>query len=284
MRILLLGTAAIALSGCSWLGLGKSNQQQSYQNYQQQNAYYGQTANRAPVSNCNSGNCLSRWNLEAAIGPEFTTGGNRFVTGDFTNPASAADIRTIGADDAFSTGYRAELGGSYAVSPNRKIIGNVYYANSEGEENLNLGTIGGDQLTGTFSDHTSYGAELGVRQYFNPVRAPLLKSIRPYVQGRVGLARVESIDLQDTTLAGAAFAANDIPFYESDWVGSASGMVGIETPLTKYSTIALETGIRYVDNLDQDNTVLGFPNTLAGINQGGARTTVPLMLRGRYRF
>ena len=283
MRILLLGTAAIALSGCSWLGLGKSNQQQSYQNYQQQNAYYGQTANRAPVSNCNSGNCLSRWNLEAAIGPEFSAGGGSAITGDFTSPLSTADINTIKMDDAYSTGYRAELGGSYAVSPNRKFIGNVFYSDADGEDDLNLGTLNGQQLTGTLSNHRSYGAEIGLRQYFNPVKAPLVNSIRPYIQGRVGLARVEGVDLQDTTLGGVANPATNVAFFDGSWVGSAAGTFGVETPLTKYSTIALETGLRYVQEPGGNNSqIAGTP--IAGINQGGGRTTIPLMLRGRYRF
>ena len=282
MRILFLGTAAIALSGCSWLGLGNNNQQ-SYHTYQNQGGQYAPQAYRAPVSKCNSGSCLSRWNLEAAIGPEFSVSGGRAVTGDFTSPTANADINTIDMDDAYSTGYRAELGGSYAVSPNRKFIGNVFFSEAEGEEDLNLGTLNGQQLTGTLSDHRTYGAELGLRQYFTPVRAPLVRSIRPYVQGRVGLARVEGIDLQDTTLGGVANPATNVAFFDGDWVGSASGTFGVETPLTKYSTIALETGIRYVQEPGGDNSDLaGSP--IAGINQGGGRTTIPLMLRGRYRF
>ncbi len=283
MRILFLSTAAIALSGCSWLGLGNNNHQQSYNSYKKQGGQYAKQAYSAPTSSCTSGNCLSRWNVEAAVGPEFSVGGGRAITGDFTSPLANTDINTIDMDDAYSTGYRAELGGSYAVSPNRKFIGNVFYSEAEGEDNLNLGTLNGDQLTGNLSDYKSYGAELGLRQYFNPVRAPLVKSIRPYVQGRVGLTRVGGIDLENTTLAGVANPATNAAFFDSAWVGSASGTIGVETPLTRYSTIALETGLRYVQEPGGDNSVLG-GGPLAGINQGGGRTTVPLMLRGRYRF
>ena len=283
MRILLLGTAAIALSGCSWLGLGNNNYQQSYHTYKNQGGQYAKQAYRAPVSGCASGKCLARWNVEAAVGPEFSAGGGSAITGDFTSPLSTADINTIKMDDAYSTGYRAELGGSYAVSPNRKFIGNVFYSEAEGEENLNLGTLNGQQLTGNLSDYTTYGAEVGLRQYFTPVRAPLVRSIRPYVQGRVGLTRVEGIDLENTTLGGVANPATNVAFFDNSWVGSASGTFGVETPLTKYSTIALETGIRYVQEPGGDNSDLaGSP--IAGINQGGGRTTIPLMLRGRYRF
>ncbi len=285
MRILFLGAAAVALSGCSWLGLGNNNRLPSYQNYGGQ--YAGQQAYRVNQSvnqsGCTSGNCLARWNLEGAVGPSFTVNGDA-IDGDLVSPTSGANIRNISMSEAFETGYRAELGGSYAVTPNQKLIGNVFLEEADSEGTLDLGTIGGQELRGGLSDYRTYGAELGVRQYFRPFRAPVVNSVRPYIQGRVGLARVESIDLENTTLGGAAFSGGDIPLYDSDWVGSASGTIGIETPLTRFSTIALETGLRYVQSPNGDNSVLSPPNPLAGINQSGSRTSIPIMLRGRYRF
>ena len=74
MRILMLGSAAILLSGCSFLGIG--GQKNDYTNYNPQAGYYGQQQSvaTAPKSQCHSGNCLARWNLEGGIGAVFPAG------------------------------------------------------------------------------------------------------------------------------------------------------------------------------------------------------------------
>lgn len=284
MRILLLGAAAMALSGCSFLGIGgQSKAQRAYQNYNANTAYnVQQTRSLQNAKPRCQGQCLARWNVEAAIGPEFIVGGQAF-TGSDTNEIAGADINNISAADAYDRGWRAELGGSYALSPNRKVTATGFYSEANGNSQ-NIGTINGEQLTGTLSDYQSYGAELGLRQYFRPQPVPVLKSVRPYVEGRLGAARLSSVELQNAQLGTAAFGTGTIDFYESDWVGSAAGLVGVETPLTRFSTIALETGVRFTQRPGSDNSDLPPGNPLRGANNGGARVSVPVMLRGRYRF
>lgn len=279
MRILLAGAAAIALSGCSWLGLGSHHDYKDY-SYNANTGNYGYQAHKPASKPCQSNQCLSRWNLEAAVGPSFMVDG-RAVTG---GQANVTGLNNISMKDAYKTGFRAELGGSYALSPNRKVTGNVFIDEAQSDGRQDWGTVGGEALTGSLSDYKSYGAEIGLRQYFAPRRGFILKSVRPYVEGKLGAARLDDVRIQGTELGGATFSAVDVPFYESGWVGTAAGMVGVETPLTKYSTIALETGVRYTQEPDSDNSVLapGFP--IAGTNNGGSRTTIPVMLRGRYRF
>ena len=68
MRILLAGAAAIALSGCSFLGLGGNHDYNNY-GYNANTGNYGYQAQKPAPKACTSGQCLSRWNLEAAIGP-----------------------------------------------------------------------------------------------------------------------------------------------------------------------------------------------------------------------
>lgn len=282
MRILLAGAAAIALSGCSFLGLGGHHDYKNY-GYNAHTGNYGYQAQRPAPKTCTSGQCLSRWNLEAAIGPSFIVGGDA-ITGNDTNDGFGADINEISFNEGFDRGWRGELGGSYALSPNRKVTANVFYDEANGSGPLDLGTIGADQLTGQLSDYQSYGAEVGVRQYFAPRRAPLLKSIRPYVGAKLGVARIDDISLENAQLAGAAFGAGPIPLTDSDWVGSAAGLVGVETPIARYTTLALESGIRYTQSPSSDNSVLSPGTALAGINNGGGQLSIPVMLRGRYRF
>lgn len=278
MRILILGVSAIALSGCSWLGLGGNNQ--SYNKKAQTGNYnYGQKT--APKSGCHSGQCLSRWNLEAAVGPTFNVGGNA-VTGSRAHEGS--DLDNIDFSEAYRPGIRGELGGSYALNPNRKITGNVFYEQAESDGAFDWGTVGTQELRGSLSDYESYGAEIGLRQYFAPRRGgAILGNYRPYVEGRVGATRLSSVDVQGATLGGTALA-DDIAFYESGWVGSAAGLVGVETPIARHTTIALESGIRYTQKPGTDTSQILGDSPLAGTNNGGSRYSIPVMLRGRYRF
>jgi len=286
MRILLLGTAALALSGCSFLGLGGQNKaQQAYQNYNANTAYNTQQARAVQHAKpaC-QGQCLARWNIEGAIGPEFNAGGGNVITGSQTHDLPGVAINDIGFSQAYDRGWRAELGGSYALSPNRKITATGFYSEANGNSQ-NIGTINGETLTGSLSDYQSFGGELGLRQYFGIQPVPVLKSVRPYVEGRLGATRIDDIELQNAQLGDVAFGdGSDIGFYDSDWVGSAAGLVGVETPLTRYSTIALETGVRWTQRPGSDNSDIPAGTALSGANNGGSRLTVPLMLRGRYRF
>lgn len=282
MRILMLGAAAIALSGCSFLGIGG---EKDYKNYNQQTGYYGQQAARttAPTTRCHSGNCLARWNLEGGFGPVFPAGKN-IITASRVNANPDREFNSLSFGDAYDTGVRAELGGSYALAPNTKVTLLGHYEHADGAGPQDLGTISGDALTGELSDYKSYGAELGLRQYFAPVNGIVVKSIRPYVEGRAGVSRVGDIGLRGTQLGAAAFSADEIPLYDDSWVGTAAGLVGIETPVARYTTIGLETGLRYQSGLKSDTSVLGAGSTLGGLNNNRGRLSVPLTLRGRYRF
>ena len=283
MRILMLGSAAILLSGCSFLGIGGSKK--DYTNYNPQTGYYGQqqAVHTAASTKCHTGNCLARWNLEGGVGPSFNVGKN-IITSGRTNNVDGTNFNSISFDDAYERGVRAELGGSYALSPNRKVMLLGHYEQADSNGSQDWGTINGEQLTGALSDYEAWGAELGLRQYFKPMNGIVLNSVRPYVEGRAGVSRVNDIGVQNTQLGGATFSAAEVPLYRNSWVGTAAGLVGVETPLTRYSTIGLETGIRYQGGLKSDTSVLGAGTPLGGLNNNRGRVSVPVTLRGRYRF
>lgn len=276
MRKLLIGTAAIALSGCSWFG-GSNHNNSGYYYPQQQNNYYQQT-HQKPEKCCKR---LSRWNIEGAVGPEYFLGGDA-ITGDVNDiPGVVANETSL--SDAFDEGLRYELGGSYALNPNRKVTLMGSYAEADGD-NVTLGSIDGDAVTGQFSDYQRYGVEVGLRQYFTPTPAPVFGSVRPYVEGKVGAAHVDDIVLTNVQQNGAAYNGGTIRMYEKGWVPTAAGMVGVEAPVFKRATLALETGIRYTGVLESDTRDLGPGAPLAGTNNGMETWTVPVQLRGRYRF
>ena len=283
MKKLLLATAAIGLSGCSWLGLGQNDHKNipEYSQYKQPAAPKAAKATKRA-----DGCCLSRWNVEAAIGPEFFFGGDAISGGDINDFSGVPGTTVTASDqslrDIYGIGARYELGGSYALSPNRKVTLAGHYANASADETT-LGTVDGVDVNGQLSDFERYGFEAGLRQYAKPFKAPLVNSLRPYVEGRAGVARVRDIEFVNSD-AAAAVLPGTTPFIEGSWVPTATGLVGIETPVSKYLTMGIETGVRWTGVADSDNSVLGAGVPLAGTNNFGNAFSVPLQIRGRYRF
>lgn len=284
MRILLCGVAAVALSGCSWMGLGNSHKSHTYGD----NTYAHKTSNKGC---CAGGKTLSRWNVEAGLGADFVVGGDA-ITGRQSNPGflnPTTTLQDVSNSDVYAVGYRAELGGSYALNPNRKLTLTGHYAQADGNE-VTWGTQDTATLRGTMSDYKSYGVEAGIRQYITPLRVPLLKSIRPYAEGKIGAAYLDAVRLENINEVGGSVnpgTPTSLAMYESGWGPTAAGLIGIETPIFNRFTMGVETGIRYSGTPKSDNsdTANGtFNARYAGANNGGERWSVPLTIRGRYRF
>lgn len=274
MKKLLLGVAAIGLSGCSWLGLGGQQTHTAPQ--------YGQYNHQAkPDGCCVGGKTLSRWNIEAAVGPEFFVSGDA-ISGDQINNIDGVTSTSQSFGDIYGRAARYELGGSYALNPNRKVTANINYANASADQ-ATLGTIDGTAVTGTLSDYERFGIEAGLRQYARPVAVPLVNSIRPYIEGKAGIARVRDIDFVNSD-PNATVLAGTTPFIDGSWVPTATGLVGIETPVFDRFTVGIESGLRYTGVPRSNTSVLSSGVPLAGTNNGGNNWSVPLQIRGRYRF
>lgn len=284
MRILLLGTAAIALSGCSWLGLGGNQYKTSNYGHTSGSSYHGA---QAPQHNCNSSNCLAKWNLEGGLGVSSLAAGT-FIDGSGAQGPNA-NLNRVKYRDAFKPGIRAELGGSYALAPNRKITATSFYETHKGNDVQDLGRLDGNSVVMGFSDYNTYGAELGMRQYFKPTspNAGILKNLRPYVEGKLGGAYVEPVKVESVLINGQRGIAqgHGARVTKGTWVPSLAGMVGVETPIFRHTTLGLETGVRYTGGVDGDDRFFGGNNPIAGFNNDSSGSwTVPVTLRGRYRF
>ena len=276
LQLLLVGSATVALSGCSWLGLGGGK---SYSPAAAPVA--GGTY--APAAPC-CGERLSKFNVEGAVGTSMIMAGD-MVTGQSAHNLVTNNLRDISFDTLYEDGLRVEGGVSKALAPNTKatLMGN--YAKYDSEGAVNWGRVAGRQLTGALTDYTTYGAEAGLRQYAPVYRAPVVNSVRPYVEGRVGANYVEGIDIRGAALDGTTIGVGaDIPFYDGSWVPTAAGLVGVETAFLGNSTLALESGIRYSGALKSSDDFITPGSALAGSNNTKDRWSVPVMLRGRYRF
>ena len=334
MRILLCGVAAVALSGCSWLGYsteGYANgpgynpqavQSGSYYNptittnrysadvydkagYQYPvattypmdydhggqlvgNTMYPAATHHAPAQHTsgqygtqhygghNTVPRENRWTVNGAIGTEISTGGQIF-SGE--NAAGFA-YNNLSMDEVYKPGLRAELGAARSLKGNRMLTMTGFYSKAEGEQ-VALRETPQNIVVGKMSDHESYGAELGLRQY---VSMPASSQYKPYVEGRVGGAYVDDISLDDVRLSTSPDTANrSFSFIEGGWVPTGAALIGVERPISSNAMLGLETGIRYSGGLDAD-TIAPANSALAGAAQYEERWSVPISLRGRYRF
>lgn len=329
MRILLCGVAAVALSGCSWLGYttdgyeggssysashhgntggGHYNPQISSGQYAgtayQSGGYaypvaqtypmdfdpsgpiVGNTIYPAATHQAHSGHhngahgyhgpkAENRWTVNGSLGTEFTTDGDIFNGSRAAGPG----FNNVNMKDAYEMGLRAELGAARSLRGNRMVTGQMFYSKADGER-VNLRGTGANTRSGKFSDHESYGVELGLRQYVSMRNS----AYKPYVEGRLGAAHVDDIQLEDYRLnTGVAGTGLTTDFIEGGWVPTGAALIGVERPISDKMMLGLETGLRYSGELDGDTLSAAAPG-FVGSNDYQERWTVPVSLRGRYRF
>ena len=267
-----LSVSSLALSGCSFLG-GNS----SHGNAQKSSSYTSQSSSN---DSC-CGATLSRWNAEGGIGADFLIGGEAFKADEARGVTAGQELKEVSMSDAYEVGMRAELGGSFALNPSRKITGQVTYSQAEGKV-MDLGTQNGNALSGEFTNYQSLGLEAGIRQYFRPRIAGKRLNYRPYVEGKLGAQKIDDIDLMYIEEGQAAVSTTE--FYDGGWVPTVAATVGVETPMFKRGTLGIETGIRYSGALDSSESLNTQAPQFSGTNNGSEVWTVPLTIRGRYRF
>lgn len=281
--LVLMGASSLALTGCSFLGgLFGVDKHHKTASHHDGGTYYGHSD--CGASNCVGGREISKWNVEGAIGPAFIAGGDAITSGGL-NPENPTAVRSMSMDEVYEEGYRAELGLSYMLNPNRKLTAMVTHQEHNGANDTQIADIAGQALTGSFSDYKATGVEIGLRQYATPryIGQSNLQ-YRPYVEGRIGAAQLDDIEIENAQLGGVAYNNGTIPFYEGGTVGTAAGLVGFEAPVFDRMTLGLETGVRYMSKPSSDDAFLAGGNPIAGANNGGDTWTVPVTIRGRYRF
>lgn len=271
MRILLLGVAGIALSGCSWLSGGYSYNQGGYYSHDHTGGHAGHAAPHAPKP-------LSKWSINGSIGTDFIVGGDA-ITGDDT--PGAVNVHQVGMQEMYKPGYRGEAGLSYALNEKQSVTINGHYQEAQGKDNVIFANGLGGTASMTMSDYKAYGFEAGLRHNISPTRLPLLRSVQPYLEGRVGFTKTNDLIGENVMIGGGA--APDIALYEGRVVPTASALFGVEKPLSRHFSVGMETGLRYNAKSSSDDTDTG-GTIFAEMNNDSSRWSVPVQIRGRYRF
>ncbi|MGJ8558623.1 MAG: hypothetical protein ACSHX3_00160 [Litorimonas sp.] len=247
-----LGAAAMAISGCAYQG--------SSYGHTAQPTYSPYGASAAPYRHHQQ--AVSPTRLEFDLSYEQFVDGNIIDGGTVVGGDTTSDV---GYQDAFKPGYRASVGLARDFRPNTTFMAKGFYSEAEGEDGVIVATNGGGNVLANFSDYTSYGAELGLRQYLSPAQTRL----RPFVGATVGAAFIEDISIDN---GGPALLLN-----EAGWSATASATGGFEMPISQTASLALESGIRWTDA--QDRSTFG-----ATLGDDNSRLSVPVTLRGRFRF
>ncbi len=256
IRIALICSFAVFLSGCSWLGNWSSDPD------------FGR-----------------KMTFELATGIDHSINGN-VVESALDNSGTAA-LLPADYKDAYKTSINYQIGTSYALSDTLDVTAAVNYSKAKGQ-NLTLGSVGADAITADFDDLETYGVEIGMRKYFhNKTFAHLLSpAVSPYVGANIGVKHVESTG---AVLSSAGFASIGQPaiinteWYSDSVVPTGQLTIGAEYRANSNFSIGLETGIRYTGNLKAGDA------TLTGIGweeaRGKARNiSIPVTLRGRFKF
>ncbi|MBL4596551.1 MAG: hypothetical protein JKX99_08245 [Robiginitomaculum sp.] len=256
IRIALVCTAALLLSGCGWFG------------------------------NLSGAGAGQRMSLELAVGIDPSVDGDVISTA--FDDTGTAELITTGYDDAYDNGLRYQAGISYEVSNTVDITLAANYATSDGRT-LEVGNVSGiDPITADFGDYETYGAEIGLRKYFrNKTFAHLLSpAVSPYIGLNVGIQHVESIG---AILTSDGFVGIGQPtsinaeFYEDSLVPTAQIIVGAEWRANNNFSIGLETGVRYRGDLSAgDNTLVAIG--LQEARDNSHNISIPITLRGRFKF
>lgn len=177
-------------------------------------------------------------------------------------------------------GLGVELG--YGFSDRSEVFGQLRYTRAdEGRVQVGGAFVPALNTTlpvfGTFGEYKSLSAEVGYRYFFmDPGHA------RPYIAGRIGATQTDDIDAT-FEIPDAGITINDAPFYRKAWKGSAGLDVGVIVPISERVQFRAETGLRYVDDLDGDDSAIGGLG-LASINDTGSRVSVPVSVGLRVDF
>jgi len=182
--------------------------------------HYGYNGHHAPVQSHDGHHRVNNTtSLEFGIGAEEFTGGN--ISPRAVDVGGNGVISKLEYKDAYDTAWRA---------------------------------TGGSNVAGNYSDYKSYGAEVGFREYLNNDDGRT--KLRPYVGATAGVAYLESIDLEGVN--GAA-GLTDIEIYDSEWVPTASAVLGVEMPVSQRFSMGVESGLRYEGKRESGVTaVLGW--------------------------
>ena len=227
-----------------------------------------------------------------------TTGSLLGRPGNKTYAIVLADIDVRGESQDFSDVYDtplvARLGFNYGLSDASEVFGRFQYTHASSDDFdfatvTAAGTIrvfttpslivdiplsAGDTIEAELDDYEEFALDVGYRRFF----LAKTNKFRPYASVGVGMSYIDGIDIEYS--AGSTKIAEG-SFYDDSWVFNGSLGVGFRYSFTNVA-IGVETGIRYQDDLDDDDGDL--PSLFEDANDDSARWDILVMIGVTYQF
>jgi hypothetical protein len=231
-------------------------------------------AAQSPSTAAQSGESL--WAAEVSVGWDNSINGNIHSAGIGTVLGEPAIIESRSYGDVYGTGVRWRFGVGYRLDDRQELLGNFTYS-SVSADVVELGTVGGAPLFGTFDDYDVWGLDVGYRRYFT-VPQP---RFRPYAGGEVGINVINEIDADLAVPAlGSTLAATD--FYDRTGAFTFGFNGGTLIELNPRFDINIQLGLRYVTGLSEIDGLEG--TGLETINDDSGRWVLPFTVGARMKF
>lgn len=207
-------------------------------------------------------------------------------------PAVAAELRIQARsfDDIYGEAATYGVEGAFGLGGNLEVIGALRAVQAD-EGAVQVGTAFVPALSaslpvqGRFGEFSALVLEGGVRQHFD-----MGGGLMPYIGGRIGVALVDEIRASFTVPvpAGVGTEPNDIvlnnvAFYDDSTTVTLGVDVGANFEVAPGFAIGVESGVRYQGQLEDNDSAIGGLG-LARINDEGDRISIPLTVKGVFRF
>ena len=160
-----------------------------------------------------------------------------------------------------------QFGGAYNITPKSQLFGAVSMEQSEAD-NTEVGLIGGQPLSATFSDYQGWGIDVGYRYFFASD-----SKLKPFVAGSLGFQRLQDITI---SLSAPGFSAPDVPFYDESWVAGWRLGTGFLWDINDRFGWQVTIDVKYAGELSDQSGIgtLGFER----VNNVGSRLTLPMLV------
>ena len=201
-----------------------------------------------------------------AIGMQGDLGGSVNSSGIGVVNGARAEINTNTWGERYDAALIVRAGGAYNFTSHDQFFAAfaMQQAEADGAE---IGLLGGQPLTGTFTDYQGWGLDAGYRFVFDSAM-----SAKPFVSASLGFDRIQEISL---SLSAGSFNANDIPFYSDSFVMSWRIGTGFLWDLNDRIGALATIDLKYNGVLSDRSGIgtIGFER----INDTGNRWTLPVM-------
>jgi hypothetical protein len=200
------------------------------------------------------------------IGFENDLKGNINTSGVGLVAGQRAEIDINSWAERYDAALLVKAGFGYALDDQQQITFTFNWDQAEADQ-AEIGLLGGQPLTATFTDYQGWGFDAGYRYY-----APTASKVKPFVEMAVGVQHVQEIHADMIGAPNLAF--NDVPFYNDSYAlrGRAGG--GIVVMFNSKVGFQLVGNLQYTGALKDQSGLgtLGFER----VNNEGRKWNAPL--------